>query len=48
MFEDYCMVFLDDKEKAEILKIVLLGIFFSVKEKELQTLEVELSWLTGI
>ena len=42
------MVFLDDKEKAEVLNDYFTWIFFLIKKKELQVLEVEQNWLTGI
>lgn len=44
------MVFLDDKEKAEVLNNYFTWIFFFflIKKKELQVLEVEQNWLTGI
>ena len=43
------MVFLDDKEKAEVLNNYFTWFFFFlIKKKELQVLEVEQNWLTGI
>lgn len=43
------MVFLDDKEKAEVLNNYFTWIFFFlIKKKELQVPEVEQNWLTGI
>ena len=43
------MVFLDDKEKAEVLNNYFTQIFFFlIKKKELQVLEEEQNWLTGI